>query len=67
MIEPNVALITAPIPILLCVLILATAIPIKYESGSTLASDMMKISASFDSVAQSPDVMPCDRQYGRKK
>lgn len=45
MIEPEVALMTAPIPIEDWALMEATAIPMKYDNGITDARDMMKSKA----------------------
>lgn len=43
MIEPNVALMTAPMPIEDCALMDATAMPMKYDKGMTLARLITKI------------------------
>jgi hypothetical protein len=43
--EPNVAFMTAPIPMDDCAEMDTTAIPMKYESGITLSNESRKISS----------------------
>lgn len=68
MIDPNVALMTAPIPMELCAEIDATAMPMKYDSGMTDPNAQTKMTDWLDIQAKKPPCKcGCLMTYGSRK